>query len=263
MNIGSFIKSLKTSLATSWKETAIDVFLFGDSAIELKNIAVTMMATQEVLEAAVKRECNLIITHEPLFYNHQNKFQPIANDSVYTAKEKFLHEHGLCVFHLHDNLHHPRLDSIAIGMAQKLDWGKYRTDDSFKSFRMAGRTLQQILEDLETGLEPAALRYVGDKDTVYENVIVSWGYLMIKDAVHLLNRRENVVLIAGETWEWELVEYVQDAHQLGLGKALVITGHVPSEESGVEYFANDLQEKFPSHSITYIKTKDLFKRYKS
>ncbi len=262
MIIRSFIESLKRSMANPWKETAVDDFLYGDPNLELKNIAVTMMATQAVLEEAVRRDCNLIITHEPLFYNHHNKFPRTSNDVIYTAKEKFLSQHRLCVFHLHDNVHHPGLDYIAAGMAQKLNWGNYRTDDSFKSFRMAGRALKQILGDLAANLEPTAIRYVGNEDTVYENVLTSWGYLMSGDGVRLINSQENVVLIAGETWEWELVEYVQDANQLGFNKALVITGHVPSEASGMEYVASYLQQKFPSHSIIYVQAQDPFKIYK-
>jgi hypothetical protein len=152
------------------------------------------------------------------------------------------------------------LDYIAVGMAQKLNWGKYRTDDSFKRFKMPDVKLERILRDIKARLEPTALRYIGDKDVVYENVITSWGFMMMENAVELINRCENSVLIAGETHEWEFVEYVHDAHHMGLRKALVITGHVPSEESGVEFFCNYLREKSPSLSIAYIKTGDLWKK---
>jgi putative NIF3 family GTP cyclohydrolase 1 type 2 len=260
MTIQEFINWLKTSLGIEWKETAIDVFLYGDPDIELKNVAVTMMTTQEVLEKAVQRGCNLIITHEPLFYNHHHKFQHLLNDAVYKAKERYLRDHQLCVFHLHDNLHHAGLDYVAVGMAQKLGWGKYRTDDSFKSFRMADVKLARILRDIEVGLGPTAVRYIGDKDVVYENVITSWGFMMMENGVKLINRHESCVLITGETHEWEFVEYVHDAHHLGLRKALVVTGHVPSEESGVEFFCNYLRDKSPSLSISYIKTDDLFEK---
>lgn len=260
MTIQEFISWLKTSLGIEWKETAIDVFLYGDPDSELKNVAVTMMATQKVLEKAVQRGCNLIITHEPLFYNHHHKFQHLLSDAVYKAKEKYLRDHHLCVFHLHDNLHHAGLDYIAAGMAQRLNWGQYRTDDSFKSFRMADVKLGHILRDIEAGLEPTAVRYIGDKDAVYENVVTSWGFMGMENGVKLINRHENCVLVTGETHEWEFVEYVHDAHHLGLRKALVVTGHVPSEESGVESFCNYLREKSPSPSISYIRTDDLFEK---
>ena len=262
MTIRDFINWLKTSMGVEWKETAIDVFLYGNPDVELKNIAVTMMATQEVLEKAVQRDCNLIITHEPLFYNHHHKFQHLLDDTVYIAKEEYLRKNGLCIFHLHDNLHHARLDYIAVGMAQKLDWEKYRTDESFKSFRMPDVTLRHVLRDIEVKLEPAAIKYIGDQDVTYENVIVSWGFMMMENGIKLVNRYENSVLITGETHEWELVEYVHDAHQMGLRKALVMIGHVASEESGAEFFSNYLQEKSPSLSISYIRTNDPFQSQK-
>jgi putative NIF3 family GTP cyclohydrolase 1 type 2 len=243
-----------------WKETAIDDFLYGNPDIELKNTAVTMMATQEVIEKAVRRDCNLIITHEPLFYNHHHRFQHLLNDPVYLAKEEYLRDNGLCVFHLHDNLHHARLDYIAVGMAHKLNWEEYRTDESFKSFRMADVRLGHIFRDIEVKLEPTAAKYIGDQDVAYENIITSWGFMMMENAAKLVNRYDSCVLIAGETHEWEFVEYVHDAHQMGLKKALVMVGHVASEESGVEFFGSYLQEKSPSLSISYIRTSDPFKK---
>ena len=84
--------------------------------------------------------------------------------------------------------------------------------------------------------------------------------MMMDNGVSLLSRFENSVLITGETHEWELVEYVQDAIQLGFHKALVVVGHIPSEASGVEFFCTDLQEKFPALSIAYIHTNDPFKK---
>ncbi|MEJ2330795.1 MAG: hypothetical protein P8Z33_13275, partial [Gammaproteobacteria bacterium] len=95
---------------------------------------------------------------------------------MYKAKEKYLRDHGLCVFHLHDNVHQAGFDYIAVGMAKKLGWGDYRIDDSYKSFRMAGVKLARILKDIEVGLEPTAARHIGDKDAVYEHVIASWGF---------------------------------------------------------------------------------------
>lgn len=260
MTIQAFINWLKASIGVTWRETAIDVFLYGNPDVELKNVAVTMMATQEVLEEAVRRDCNLIITHEPLFYNHQHRFEHLLRDPVYLAKEAYLRTHGLCVFHLHDNLHRPGLDDIAVGMAHKLNWGKYRADDSFRNFRMPGVPLKDILRDIDTHLEPTAMKYIGDEDVAYENVVTSWGFMMMENAVQLINRHESCVLITGETHEWEFVEYVHDANRMGLGKALIVVGHVASEEGGVEFFSHYLQEKSPSHSISYIRTNDLFKR---
>lgn len=261
MIIRSFINNLKTSIGIEWKETAIDTFLYGDPDIELKNIAVTMMATQEVIEEAVKQECNLIISHEPLFYNHHNKFETFLNDDIYRAKEQFLRSNRLSVFHLHDNLHDARFDYIAVGMAKKLNWERYCIDDSFKSFRMPGIKLEDILSALKTSLNPVAMRYIGDKDFVYENVVTSWGFMGIEGGIHLINKHKDSILITGETHEWEFIEYIHDAAQMGFRKAVIVTGHIPSEEGGMEFFCDYLQKQFPLLSISYIKTNDLFKKW--
>ncbi|MBN2393157.1 MAG: Nif3-like dinuclear metal center hexameric protein [Anaerolineae bacterium] len=258
MKIREFINWMKTSMGFEWRETAIDVFLYGDPDIELQNVAVTMMATQEVLEKAIERGCNLIITHEPLFYNHHHQFQHLLEDAVYKAKKAYLRDYGLCIFHLHDNLHHPGLDYIAAGMARKLNWESYRTDETFKSFRMPGVKLEQILGDIDAKLAPAALKHIGDKDFAYENVVTSWGFMGMENAAKLINRYESSLLITGETHEWEFVEYVHDAHHMGLRKALVMVGHVASEESGVEFFSHYLQDKAPALSISYIRADDPF-----
>lgn len=262
MTIRDFVNWMKTSIGIEWRETAIDVFLYGDPDVELHNVAVTMMTTQEVLEEAVRRGCNLVISHEPLFYNHHHQFEHLLDDAVYKAKENYLREHRLCVFHLHDNLHHPSFDYIAAGMAQKLGWESYRTDTSNESFRMPGVTLGQILQDIDAKLAPAAAKFIGDPDFAYENIVTSWGFMGMENAVKLVNRYASCVLIAGETHEWEFVEYVHDAHQMGLRKAFIMVGHVASEESGVEFFSNELQEKAPSLSISYIRTHDPFMRWK-
>jgi putative NIF3 family GTP cyclohydrolase 1 type 2 len=246
-------------MGIEWRETVIDDFLYGDPDIELKNIAAAMMATQDVLEKAVKKECNLIITHEPLFYNHHHKFENLLDDAVYKSKEAYLRNNRLCVFHLHDNLHNSDFNFIDVGMAKKLDWEKYRIGGSFKKFRIPEAKLERILGTLNVNLQPTAIKYVGDKDAVYENVVVSWGFLMMENGVKLINSYENSVLITGETHEWEFVEYVHDATQMGFKKALIIIGHIPSEACGVEFFCNYLQEMFPARSIFYIKTNDLFK----
>jgi len=42
------------------------------------------------------------------------------------------------------------------------------------------------------------------------------------------------VLVTGEPREWETVEYVADAVTEGKPKALIILGHIPSEQAGME-----------------------------
>ena len=48
----------------------VDVIKEGSPDTPVKGIVTTMFATMDVLKQAVSKNCNLIIVHEPLYYNH-------------------------------------------------------------------------------------------------------------------------------------------------------------------------------------------------
>ena len=56
-----------------------------------------------------------------------------------------------------------------------------------------------------------------------------------------LQRDDVQVLVIGEAHEWETVEYVDDAVAAGLDKALIVIGHIPSEQAGMEECARWLK----------------------
>jgi putative NIF3 family GTP cyclohydrolase 1 type 2 len=258
MTIAGFIEALKKSFEGGWRETAIDVLLHGDPKLELKGVAVTMMATQESVRKAAAMGCNLVITHEPLFYSHQGESEFLSGDAVREAKRGYLDAEGISVFHLHDNLHAVGKDRIARGMARALGWEDKRVDESYRRFSLPSVTLGRITRHLESRLRPAALRLIGDPRAVYENVYTAWGFSMLTNELGLVSGRESCVLVTGETHEWELVEYMRDAKALGLRKALVVVGHVSSEERGMEDYCAELAATFPETRVRFVRTGDLF-----
>ncbi|HEX2723457.1 MAG TPA: Nif3-like dinuclear metal center hexameric protein, partial [Gemmatimonadaceae bacterium] len=69
----------------------VDTFKAGDADATVRGIAVTMMATLDVLERAAEKGHNLIITHEPTYYGHRDDIAALEkeNDAVLAAKRKF------------------------------------------------------------------------------------------------------------------------------------------------------------------------------
>ena len=66
------------------------------------------------------------------------------------------------------------------------------------------------------------------------------------------------VLIAGETREWETVEYVTDAHTEGRAKALILLGHIASEQAGMEECAKWLRTFVTGVPIEFLPTADMW-----
>src|SRR5260370_934516 len=56
-----------------WMQQTVDTFKAGNPETEVKGIAVTMMATLDVLQRAAAAGQNLVIHHEPTFFNHQDE----------------------------------------------------------------------------------------------------------------------------------------------------------------------------------------------
>jgi hypothetical protein len=62
----------------------------------------------------------------------------------------------------------------------------------------------------------------------------------------------------GEDHEWETIEYGVDAVTAGLLKGLIVLGHVPSEQSGMERVARWLQTFISEIPVELIPTADPF-----
>jgi hypothetical protein len=86
------------------------------------------------------------------------------------------------------------------------------------------------------------------------------GYRGGGESVLPLFEKENLdLVIYGEGPEWETPEYVRDAVRQGRKKALIVLGHAESEMPGMEYFARELQEKFPSIPVHFLPEKSVFR----
>ncbi len=67
----------------------VDVIKVGDPQTKVTGIVTCMFATMDVLKKAVEMNCNLIIAHEPLFYNHLDETKQFSSDQVYLDKKKY------------------------------------------------------------------------------------------------------------------------------------------------------------------------------
>jgi hypothetical protein len=149
------------------------------------------------------RKTNLIIPHEPIFYDHLDQTTDLESSPVYQAKAALIQKNSLAV--LFSRLLAPH----AAGRQYEKGWSR----------RSAGRSIRK------TGSSPC-----------HQRRRVNWTdqsggspqqmRLLVSDHVD--------ALVIGETREWETVEYARDAVAQGREKSLIILGHAASEEGGLE-----------------------------
>lgn len=229
------VARIKAQVGVPWAEKTVDGIIAGDPATPITGIATTMMATYAVLKRAAAEGLNLVISHEPTFWSHQEDVSTVQHDPLYREKLAFIKDHKLVTFHFHDHWHalKPR-DGIAEGMMRKIGWTGYVSASDPQRFTLPPITLDQLTRLLRDKLNTKTVRVIGRPDMAVSKVKSSWGYAQKFPAVDWLNDDIDV-LIVGETWEWELQEYVADLVAAGRNKALIMVGHINSEQWGMAY----------------------------
>jgi putative NIF3 family GTP cyclohydrolase 1 type 2 len=66
------------------------------------------------------------------------------------------------------------------------------------------------------------------------------------------------VLVIGEVPEWETIEYVSDAAAEGRKKALILMGHIPSEQAGMDACARWLKTFITDVPVTFVPAAEPF-----
>ena len=90
----------------------VDVIKEGNPSTNVTGIVTCMFATMDVMKQAIEKKCNLIIVHEPLFYNHLDETKDLLNDPVFLEKKKFINDNHLIIWRFHDYIHSINPDGI-------------------------------------------------------------------------------------------------------------------------------------------------------
>jgi putative NIF3 family GTP cyclohydrolase 1 type 2 len=123
---------------------------------------------------------------------------------------------------------------------------------------MPTTTLNDLAARIRERLRAPTLRVVGDPRLAISKVALAPGFAGFPAHRQALRRDDVEVLVIGEAHEWETVEYVSDAIAAGRKKALVVIGHIPSEQAGMEEFARWLGTFVKEVPVTLVAASDPF-----
>jgi putative NIF3 family GTP cyclohydrolase 1 type 2 len=230
----------------------VDVIKRGDPATPVTGIVTCMFATMDVLKKAVAKNCNLIITHEPLFYNHLDETSQFEKDPVYLAKDKYIRDHKLVIWRFHDYVHSIRPDGIDVGMTRKFGWEKYLEPGKSDTYILPETTVSGVAQHLKSIFPGYVFNIIGEPSMKVSKVAFSAGAPGSQAHFRLLRDESIDLIVAGEVQQWETYEYVRDAVSQGRKKAIVFLGHIPSEEAGMKYAAEWMREFITGIPVNFI-----------
>lgn len=239
----------------------VDTIKEGDVSAEVTGIICCMFATMDVLETAVEKNCNLIIVHEPLYYNHEDKTDNLKDNSVYLEKHRFIKENNLVIWRFHDYIHFMQPDGIMEGMITKLDWKKYQIKKYPGLFELPELSLESLLVSLKQKFNGNTFQYVGKLNQPVKKIFLLPGAPGGESHIAALAHKEIDVIITGEAPQWETYEYTRDAVDQNRNKAVIFLGHLISEEAGMLHCSHWLKSFITNIPVHYMENKVSYKLY--
>jgi len=232
----------------------VDTLKTGDPQQKVTAVAVTFMATYEVIEHTIQAGANLIITHEPTFYSHRDETAWLEGDPVYQAKRRLIDDNHIAIWRFHDYLHSIDPDPTTTGLLKALGWAEYAVPGKPNTCRLPTRTLGELVDGIKASLGLQTVQVVGDLQMSCSKVGISVGAIGGRVHIEAISSEALDVLVCGEINEWETSEYARDAVSTGHPRALVVTGHSASEEDGMREVLPWLQERLPGLPFHFIAT---------
>lgn len=229
----------------------------GDPNREVSKVAVSMFATVEVVRQAKEWGAQLLVVHEPTYYNHMDVH---SDEKIECEKRAFLENSGITIYRFHDHPHNQAPDIIGAGQLKQMNLsGEIEYTDIFDLVRFhldPPMTPVELARLMEERLQIKHLRICGTRDLPCTNLSAMFG--TPGGVFEELQREETEILLTGEACEWNMAEYARDASQLGHKKALIIMGHIGSERNGMVYTAELLQEQFPELAVKYFECGEVY-----
>lgn len=182
MKINDFEVYMNEIAPTYLKEDFDNVGLMvGDSESDISKILVALDGTLEVIEEAIEKGCDLILTHHPLIFS---KPSSITDKTIQGTKIRKLIKNNIALYSAHTNL-----DSVkggitdVLGKILELEEMKVLSSSCMDSNAGIGRigivsnstTLKDILDKIKVKFKMDNIRYCGELDNKITKVALLNG----------------------------------------------------------------------------------------
>lgn len=265
MKIKDFMQELYvwTDNDASHYDITCDTLKAGDPEQELTKIATTMFATPDVIRQAAAWGANLLIVHEPTFYDHWDSNETIEQTTgfkrqILDRKRKFIADHNMTIYRYHDHPHHRVPDMISEGMMRDagLD-GVWSRGCSYAVNRFElnePMNLQDLVRTLEKNWGIERIRIVGANDQMVKKLSLCFGTPgHLEEELGVCD-----VVLTGEIIEWMTGEFTRDCTGMGIPKTVLVMGHTCSERGGMKLLADLIPQQWQGIETKYFESGDCY-----
>jgi putative NIF3 family GTP cyclohydrolase 1 type 2 len=232
-------------------DTTCDQFLAGDPEAEVKGIAVSWMPVLKNLENALDANCNLFVTHEPLYASEADKSKLIGLEDAWVKKKKWLEKREMVVLRCHDFWDDYPDVGIHGAWAKWLGFnGKPLAQRRFyEVHEVKGLSLEELAKRILAKVKPLgqeAVHMVGNPKKKVSRIALGTG--AITGYRQMYDMGADVLLLTDDGAR--LYECGQWSSEMDI--PLIIVNHSTAEEPGMRTLAKYIQDAFPKVPVKHI-----------
>jgi putative NIF3 family GTP cyclohydrolase 1 type 2 len=249
------IERMPQALASFYEthDGTVDRIVYGNRDRNVKCIAVTWIAYSATIEQAAALGANILVTHEPTFYNRLDLDGIDEITPELGRKIKLLEELEMTVIRCHDvwDLRFPEpgiLSSWAsfIGLNEAIV-----RDGYFAVYEVAPQSALSFAKTLATktrSLGQSVVGFYGDQERTIRRVGIGTG--AASDPFRLFQLGADLAVVADDApnnTAWKAGAWCHDTE-----KPVVIVNHAVAEAPGISALASHLRETFPRVQVYHI-----------
>jgi len=237
-------------------ETTVDTVKAGDPERPVKKAAVCWYSSIETLRAAHAAGCDLLICHEPTFWQHNDPENDWRMLEPGIEKQRFLEETGLVVLRAHDSWDQWPEIGIRDSWARFLGFDKriYGSEETeghryHAIYDIREQPLRELAEHIANRIKPLgedSVQVIGDPNRLLHRPALGVG--CIGPDRKIVARGADVLIVCydGAPY-WAARERLHEQ-----GAAVITVEHGTSEMPGLENLCKHLAEVFPQVQFKYF-----------
>jgi putative NIF3 family GTP cyclohydrolase 1 type 2 len=237
-----------------WVDRAdtVDTVKAGDPTREIHTVGVGWIAAIENLRRAHELGCELFITHEPTFWEHQAPEHRYRSVEPGLTKQRFLDETGMVVLRVHDIWDNWPDIGIRDSWARGLGLTDFLAEDRTRwhaVYAIEETTLREFAQRVARSvatLGQDSVQVIGDPEMRVCRSAVGVGCGGPDTDMIALGADVLIVCFDGASY-WRTRQRFAE-----LGAGVITVEHGTSEMWGLENLAAYLRERFPELSVHYL-----------
>jgi len=252
MNTNEIIKHMINRSPWVNPERTVDTVKFGDGSKPVKKVAVCWYPSLKTIQAASELGCNLLITHEPTWWDHFDKPGGWRDKEPGLEKTKLLEKSGMVVARLHDTWDNWPEIGIRDSFAKGLGFTKFVGEDKTRwhaTYEVPEQTLRDFAKYIAQKVKPLgedAVQVIGDPEMKVKRPSIGVGCGGPAEDMIELGSDVLIMCFDGASYWRDRARFAEQ------GVGVITLEHGTTEMWGMESLAQYIQKVWPELEVHYL-----------